>query len=109
MKYFYIIFFTIILNASDDRALLFNGNCTTCHFPHETISAPSMADVKKRYKETFLTREDFIDYMSKWVAKPSKDNSLMLDAIEKHSLMPELGFEESVLREITSYIYDKDF
>ena len=47
--------------------------------------------------------------MSKWVKKPSKDTSLMVDAISKYSLMPELAFEIETLKEITTYIYDTNF
>ena len=47
--------------------------------------------------------------MSKWVFKPNAKTSIMLDAIKKHELMPELGYDLSTLREISSYIYDTDF
>jgi len=33
----------------------------------------------------------------------------MLQAIEKHGLMPHLGFEAEALKEIVEYIYDTDF
>ena len=33
----------------------------------------------------------------------------MQQAIDKHGLMPELGYETEVAREIAEYIYDTDF
>jgi hypothetical protein len=33
----------------------------------------------------------------------------MLDAIEKHELMPELGFDIETLKTISEYIYETDF
>ena len=105
------LFFIFIssLNAGDIRSLLFHGNCITCHDEHKSISAPSIDLVKGNYLRAFPTREDFIAYMAKWVVKPNKEGSIMLDAIDKYKLMPELGYDESTLREIASYIYDTDF
>ena len=97
------------LNAADMRSLLFHGNCITCHFEHKSVSAPSIDKIKENYMRAFPSREDFISYMANWIVKPSKDTSIMLDAIKKYELMPELGFEESTTREIASYIYDTNF
>ena len=103
------LFFTLVLNASDNRALLFHGNCTTCHNEQKTISAPSVMEFKKNYLRAFPRKKDFVDYMSAWVVKPNKETSIMLDAIKKHKLMPELGYDLSTLEEISAYIYDTDF
>ena len=97
------------LNADSLGSLLFHGNCTTCHYETKTVSAPSMMNVRKHYKVTFSKKEDFIKYMSKWVANPSPKTSIMLQAIDKHGIMPHLGFEEEALKEIVNYIYDTDF
>jgi len=47
--------------------------------------------------------------MSTWVLKPDPKKSIMLDAIKKYELMPELGFDKPTLEEISSYIYDTNF
>ena len=110
MKYIYLfLLFVTSLSAVDNRALLFHGNCTTCHFEQKTVSAPSVIEFKENYLRAFPIKEDFIEYMSKWVFKPNAKTSIMLDAIKKHELMPELGYDLSTLREISSYIYDTDF
>ena len=33
----------------------------------------------------------------------------MLQSVQKHGIMPHLGFEEEALKEIVEYIYDTDF
>ena len=91
------------------RALLFHGNCTTCHNETKTLSAPSVIEFKESYFVAFPNKKDFVEYMSQWVVNPNKETSIMLEAIKKHELMPQLGFDISTLREISAYIYDTDF
>ena len=91
------------------NSLLYNGNCITCHKDTKEESAPSMYEVKKRYMSAFSEKKDFISYMSKWVSNPDKKTSLMHDAIKKHGLMPPLGFDEDMLRDIATHIYETDF
>ena len=109
MKYIYILLFGTILMADESASLLFNGNCIACHKETKEESAPSVVEFKKRYKDAFKTKKEFVEYMSKWVANPDEKTSLMDDAIKKHGLMPQLGFDEDTLHEITSYIYDTNF
>ena len=47
--------------------------------------------------------------MSKWILKPNLETSIMLDAIKKYEIMPELGYELSTLKIISNYIYDINF
>jgi hypothetical protein len=95
--------------GSDMGGLLFHGNCVTCHYELEEKSAPSMLEVRARYKKAFPVKEDFIKYLSEWVHKPSKERSIMLDAIKKHGLMPQLAYEKDVLEDIAAYLYETDF
>ena len=96
------------LFADDIKGLLFNGNCTTCHFINRSVSAPSIKEIQKVYKNGFSTKKEFVKYMSNWVLKPNKEGSLMDYAIKKYGLMPELAFDEESVIEITEYIYDLD-
>jgi len=105
-KLLFFILFNYNLYAEDFKELLFNGNCTTCHFINKAVSAPSIVSIQKVYKKAFPKKEDFIKYMSTWVEHPNKEGSLMLYNIEKYELMPELGFEKEVLYDITEYIYN---
>ena len=99
----------ISLNAGSLGSLLFHGNCITCHNETKDISAPSIISVRENYKRAFPKKDDFVDYMSKWVTHPNAEGSLMLDSIKKYELMPLLGYEESTLKIIAEYIYDTNF
>lgn len=107
--FIFFILFSHFLEAGEVSSLLFNGNCLTCHRETKTESAPSVVEFKKRYINAFSNREDFINYMSEWVQHPKEETSLMHDAIKKHGLMPDLGFDIETLKEISAYIYDTDF
>jgi len=107
-----LVFITLLsfnLAADSLGSLLFHGNCITCHDETKEISAPSIVHVREIYKSAFPKKEDFINYMSKWVMKPDAKTSLMDDAIKKYELMPLLGYEMEVLKDITAFIYDTDF
>lgn len=104
-----ILIFVFNLEASDYNSLLFNGNCVTCHFEKESVSAPSAMELQIRYKDAFPNRGDFIEYMSTWVQYPNADTSIMSDAIKKYELMPELGYDLDTLKSIAEYLYDTDF
>jgi hypothetical protein len=106
---FIFLLFSKLLFGGSIGSLLFHGNCTTCHFETKTVSAPSMVEVRENYKRAFAKKEDFVKYMSRWVANPDEKTSIMLQAIEKHGLMPHLGFEAEALKEIVEYIYDTNF
>ncbi len=101
--------FMLNLQATNYDALLFHGNCTTCHFENETRSAPSVIDFRARYLSAFPVKKDFVTYMVNWVHIPKEETSLMHDAIDKHGLMPELAFDKEALESIAGYIYDTDF
>ncbi len=107
--YISILFLFTSLSADNMSSLLFNGNCITCHKELKTESAPSVVDFKKAYKNAFSKKEDFVEYMSRWVENPNAKTSLMQGAIKKHGLMPHLGFDKDMLEDISSYIYDTDF
>ena len=108
-KLFVFCLFVSGIYASDDGSLLFHGNCVTCHHKTKAISAPSMIEIQKHYKEAFSEKEDFVNYMSNFVIKPKKEKSIMLYAIDKYALMPELAFDKDSLKEISSYIYRTNF
>lgn len=106
--YFVLIFSTSIFAASFGETL-FEGNCVTCHHKTKSISAPSTLELKKRYLKVFPKREEFVDYMAKWVHDPQENTSIMDDAIKKYGLMPQLAFPLDTTTEVSKYIYDTDF
>jgi len=109
MKKLLTLLLALNLYADVNAPLYFNGNCTTCHEINRAVSAPSVKEFKKRYKDAFPNKKDFVAYMSVWVHKPKVETSLMHDAIAKHEIMPELAFDLPTLKIIAEYIYKTDF
>lgn len=110
MKNFIFLAFILTSAFCNYKQLLFNGNCITCHkVDNLNKSAPTIQELKQRYISAFPKKEDFVEYMSTWVVKPDENTSLMLDAIEKYKLMPELAFDKATLEEIAEFIYENDF
>ncbi len=103
--YILIIVFSPTTWGADDGALLFNGNCATCHHLHKASSAPTIYEVRQRYLQAFPDKKDFVNYMSEFVSKPSSEKSLMHDQIQKYGVMPQLAYERDVIEEIAKYIY----
>jgi len=95
--------------SAKNGALLFHGNCTTCHYTTEAKSAPSMQEIQKRYLLAFPNQQEFVKYMAAFIVRPNEDISIMGDKIKKYNIMPILGYEESVAKEIASYIYKTKF
>ena len=107
-----IIFILILLNNlfANYSALLFNGNCVTCHSTSSlNKSAPTIIEIKERYKSAFPLKEDFVLFMSSWVYNPKVETSIMSDAINKYKLMPNLAYDKDTLKEISEYIYTNEF
>ena len=109
MRFILLLFLALHVEADNMSSLLYNGNCITCHKDTKAESAPSMFEIQSRYKSVFAKKEDFVDYMSKWVVNPNTETSLMRDAVKKYKLMPQLGFDEDMLRDIATHIYESDF
>ena len=107
-KMLFLLFFPFLVFA-DDGALLFHGNCITCHNETQSISAPSMREIRQNYLEVFSDKEDFVKYMSQFITTPDEELSIMKDKIKKYKLMPLLGYEKSVAQEISAYVYEKEF
>lgn len=109
-KYIFLLLLLLLdAQANEMRALLFHGNCITCHKINSSKSAPSIEQVKETYLSAFNNKQDFVAYMSKWVYKPDAQTSLMSQSIKKYSLMPELHYDPQTLEEISKYIYETDF
>ena len=106
LVYILIIVFSPTTWGADDGALLFNGNCATCHHLQKASSAPTIYEVRQRYLQAFPDKKDFIKYMSDFVLNPSYEKSLMHDKIEKYGLMPQMAYERDVVKEIIAYIYN---
>ncbi len=108
MRVIFLLLLHILL-FSDDGALLFHGNCITCHNETRALSAPSMREIRQSYLTAFSDKKDFVKYMAQFIIKPDEESSIMIDKIKKYKLMPLLGYEQSVAYEISTYVYEREF
>lgn len=104
-----LLFMLNSLWANNYGALLFNGNCVTCHKIGKALSAPSINEIQRNYKRAFEKKEDFVKYMSEWILNPKEETSIMQDAVSKYELMPNLAYDKHTLETIASYLYETTF
>ncbi len=103
--WFFIVLLSL-LNANDETRLLFYGNCTACHMEVGKKAAPHFSEIKGYYKLAYPTKEAFVSHMSHWVHAPEANSSQLPTAIKKFQLMPNIGIDESILVEISTYLFD---
>jgi len=101
-----------IIQTNSKAEALFNQKCMICHNiegkTDATMLAPPFYQVKKRYLNASIDKNDFIESMTNWVINPSEDNSLMRGAVKKLKVMPKLGYKVEEIKEIVNYIYETD-
>jgi len=84
--------------------------CNACHNPElDSMLAPPMKNIQRRYKRSFPDKEEFIINISRHVKSPSLENALMRNALNKFELMPALPFADKDLHAVGSYIYEEKF
>jgi len=101
----------MIVDEPEGYTLLKN-NCYACHSvvtkSHDEIIAPPMIAVKRRYKVSYNSREDFVKAITEWALDPKEENALMRSAVSQFKVMPKQLFKEEDLVKIAEYIYDND-
>jgi cytochrome c2 len=85
--------------------------CWACHgggTSHDSIIAPPMIAVKKRYMMQFKEMENFTDAIVQFAMDPNEDKAKMFGAVNRFKVMPKQPFEEDELRKIAQYIYENE-
>lgn len=105
--------FSSMTEVENAEALkLFQQNCYACHSvttkSHDEIIAPPMIAVKKRYKNQYDSKDDFVNAIVAYASDPKAENALMIGAINRFKPMPKQAFKEEDLRKIATYIYESD-
>ena len=109
IKNILIILSTVIVSQADYKRTLFYGNCTSCHIQVGKKSAPHFSEIKGYYLLAYPKREDFIKHLSSWVYKPDKKTAKLQFAIKKFGqVMPYLGIDKEILKDIATYLYDSN-
>lgn len=100
----------LVYNPEEAKELM-EKHCYLCHSSIadevEGRIAPPMIAIKARYidKEGF-NRDEFIKYVSEFVANPTEDKALMFGAVRKFGVMPKQIFPDSVTMKIAAFMYD---
>mgnify|MGYP005991003031 CR=1 FL=1 len=88
---------------------LMENNCYVCHNPsnsHDNRIAPPMIAVKKHYKSSKTTKEEFKTAIQNWIQNPTKENSKMYGAVKRFGLMPKTPFPKKTIDLIADYMFD---
>lgn len=92
--------------------LLLQQKCYACHSitskSHDEIIAPPMVAVKRRYKMSYTTEEEFVDAVTNWVMHPQEENALMKGAITNFNMMPQQPFDRDEIIIIAAYMYQNE-
>ncbi|MBM1106602.1 DUF3365 domain-containing protein [Aurantibacter crassamenti] len=82
--------------------------CYMCHNPKASESsmiAPPMIAIKKFYKNSSTTKEEFTDAIMLWIDDPEAPSKMPM-AQEKFGKMPYLPYSEETVKLIAEYMYD---
>ena len=97
---------------ADAKALtLLQNNCFACHTPDMSIDkrlGPPIFRIREHYFSEKISREEFIDKVTRFAMNPSQANSIMPGAVRNFGLMPKQSFRQEDLEIIAGYIYDHD-
>ncbi|MDG2074402.1 MAG: c-type cytochrome [Polaribacter sp.] len=88
---------------------LMENNCYVCHSPsnsHDNRIAPPMIAVKKHYKSSKTTKEEFKTTIQNWIQNPTKENSKMFGAVKRFGIMPKNPFPKKTIDLIADYMFD---
>ncbi len=103
---------TVVMNTKDlsqEGLVLIQQKCYACHSitskSHDEIIAPPMVAVKRRYKMSYTSEEDFVNAMTAWVMDPKNENALMRGAVQNFKVMPKQLFNEDEIIKIAKYMY----
>lgn len=94
--------------AQTDGEQLYLQHCDSCHGTPKAGTrrlAPPMFAVKMHYLGVHTEELTFVDAVSRWVAEPNADESLMKMAIRHFNLMPKINIPEEDASKIAEYIF----
>jgi len=88
------------------------NNCYACHSvtakSHDDIIAPPMVAIKRRYKVSYKTKEEFVKAMTSWVIDPIEEKALMRGAVSQFKVMPKQLFDKNDILKISEYIFENE-
>lgn len=98
------------VQAAQDGKSLFESLCMSCHIVSgQPTVAPPVFGMKNHVIQAYPGRDEFIDYVVRWVKQPDASKSLMPGAVSRFGVMPALVYPEEQVREIAAFLYDTNF
>jgi hypothetical protein len=90
--------------------LIMEQECYICHDPKASRAnriAPPMEAIKRHYKDSNTTKEEFTQALLRWVNDPQTE-SKMLGAHAKFGPMPYIPNPDDAVAQIAHYLYDNE-
>lgn len=87
-----------------------SSNCGTCHGigATEQASAPNLSTVRKKWKQAYPDKLDFIEQMVSFLLKPEAQKSIIPGALETYGLMPKMGYSPTQAKEIADWLFEHE-
>jgi len=102
------IIYTSSIESINTGKQLMETKCNICHGIKDNAAvmlAPPFINIKSKYMAVYKTEAAFEKGIVAFSINPSKEKALMIGSLNKFSVMPKLGYQESNLKKITKYIY----
>lgn len=100
------------VNTENKGLVLLQQKCYACHSitskSHDEIIAPPMVAVKRRYKMSYASKQEFIKAITNWVMEPEKENVLMRGAVQQFNIMPKQPFNKEEISLIAKYMFENE-
>lgn len=107
---FGLLFFLVpSTQASEDGKALFETLCMHCHsVSGQPTVAPPVFGMKNHVISAYPQREDFINYIVRWVEQPDASRALMPGAVRRFGVMPTFAYPQEQVRKVAEFLYDTD-
>lgn len=110
------IFLSQIVSAKDDHKdgiQLYIKHCISCHGTEGGMDmskrvAPPVFAVKMHYIGTYSDKDSFVMAIADWLETRDADNSMMLGAVRRFGVMPEVKVTRDEAEKIAAYFYEGD-
>jgi len=98
--------------SDSDGLSLIQQKCYICHSvtseSHDNLLAPPLEAIKRRYKMTYPTKDEFVEAITNWVVNPVEEDALMRGAVQNFNVMPNLMYNKEEVKKMATYIYNNE-
>lgn len=110
-----ILLFSQVSTASENKhgKQLYIKHCNSCHGVEHGMDmskrvAPPAFAVKMHYIGTYPDKDSFVMAIADWLETRDADNSMMLGAVRRFGVMPEVKVTREEAEKIAEFIYKGD-